>query len=183
MWLHFLHLTLHTVFRILDAASGQDIGRIIVNNPAISPDTEIGTVIEDDGRIEKRVEVHFSCDVVFSNSCTQQTVLVEDVFSKGRLLTSHKYRNHPELEQSCPVYPSDAAAIAQVLRPEANGHHQPQPNPSRRRHALSPVESKLQSLLYPRRKQDPTYLSSNFSSSYLWCPPVALQMLICILQI
>ncbi|CAL1277062.1 unnamed protein product [Larinioides sclopetarius] len=73
----------NTVFRILDTSCGQDIGRIIVNNPAISPDIEIGTVIENGGRIEKRVEVHFSCDVVFSNNCTQQTVLVEDVSVKG----------------------------------------------------------------------------------------------------
>ncbi|XP_055942701.1 uncharacterized protein LOC129972549 isoform X1 [Argiope bruennichi] len=79
----FQAISSNAIFRILNASSGQDIGRIIVNNPAISPDIEIGTVIQDDGRIEKRVEVHFMCDVVFSSSITQQNVLVEDVSVKG----------------------------------------------------------------------------------------------------
>ncbi|GFT80284.1 uncharacterized protein NPIL_246391 [Nephila pilipes] len=76
----------NTVFRILDTAINKDIGRIIVNNPAISADTEIGTAVLDSGRIEKRVIVNFSCDVLLSSPSTRQTVFVEDVSVKGEAL-------------------------------------------------------------------------------------------------
>ncbi|GIY78370.1 hypothetical protein CDAR_179691, partial [Caerostris darwini] len=79
----FQAISSNAVFRIQDTTTKQDIGRIIINSPSVSPDVEISTVVQDGGKIEKRVAVHFSCDVILSSSCTQQNVFVEDVVAKG----------------------------------------------------------------------------------------------------
>ncbi|GFY48352.1 uncharacterized protein TNIN_389871 [Trichonephila inaurata madagascariensis] len=79
-------LSPNSVFTLFDTAVNKDIGRIIVNNPAVLPDTEISTVVLDNGRVEKRVAVTFTCDVVLSSASTQQNVFVEDVSVKGEAL-------------------------------------------------------------------------------------------------
>ncbi|GBL82813.1 hypothetical protein AVEN_106341-1 [Araneus ventricosus] len=66
------------------------------------------------------------------------------------------------------------ASTAKILRPESSCCHRTRPDPSRKRHALSPAEGKPQLLLFPPGKRDPAYLSGGFSSMYSWCPSVGL---------
>ncbi|KAG8196787.1 hypothetical protein JTE90_014519 [Oedothorax gibbosus] len=57
-------------------------GRLVIRNPALSPDTELNTVVKDNGRVEKLIRVNFSCDVVMKRG----NIFMEDVEVQGLAL-------------------------------------------------------------------------------------------------
>uniref|UniRef100_A0A2L2Y4G2 Uncharacterized protein n=1 Tax=Parasteatoda tepidariorum TaxID=114398 RepID=A0A2L2Y4G2_PARTP len=81
--LTFQTVTPNSVFRIIDLTSNNDIGRIIVNNPARSEDIEIATDVKDSGLVEKIANVHFSGDAVLSIASNKQKAFYEDIDVHG----------------------------------------------------------------------------------------------------
>lgn len=71
------------VFNIINAKTNQEIGRIVVNNPSLSDDSEISTTVHEKGNVQKEVQIHFSCDVILKDSLTGQNIFIEDIDTRG----------------------------------------------------------------------------------------------------
>lgn len=72
-----------SIFRIIDTSIKSDVGRITVNDPARTVDLELQTSVQDNGKIEKTIKVHFSGDVILSNSCNRMNIFMEDMEVQG----------------------------------------------------------------------------------------------------
>jgi len=85
-------ITTDSIFRIIDSSIKKDIGRITVNNPARSVDSELSMDVQGDGSIQKTIKVHFSGDVVLNNSCNKHNIFVEDMEVQGTAIVQRDYQ-------------------------------------------------------------------------------------------
>lgn len=83
---HGFGFTLQTLsqnaFAVTDS-TGQ-VGRVVISNPALTPDNELTTVVRDNGRVEKMVRVNFSCDATMSGG--KSNIFMEEVEVQGLAL-------------------------------------------------------------------------------------------------
>jgi len=71
-------------FNILDTKTGKEVGRVIINNPAMKEDVVLNITVGERGYVEKEVKVQFSCDVILNDSLSQQKIFMDDVTVKGK---------------------------------------------------------------------------------------------------
>lgn len=73
-------------FHILDTKTGQKVGRVLINNPALKDDEVITTTVGEKGYIEKEVNVQFTCDVILIDYSNNQNIFIEDVSVQGKAI-------------------------------------------------------------------------------------------------
>lgn len=74
------------IYNIFDTKTGEVIGRVLINDTSLTDDVTTSTTVGELGYVEKEVQVHFNCDVMFNDPTNGHNLYIEGVPVKGKAI-------------------------------------------------------------------------------------------------